>query len=119
MSTEYVVLLHDNEDEWANTSGPDRIKTYERHGEFARRCAEGGHKITGGAELKPAATAKILRGPGVGVTDGPYAETAEQLGGFYVVETDDSAAFIDLLNELLTGTSSPVELRETVTDAPS
>jgi len=61
------------------------------HTEFSRVLAERGHTITGGAELRSTRTAMTVRGTAesVTVTDGPFAETAEQLGGFYVVETDD------------------------------
>jgi hypothetical protein len=46
-------------------------------------------KMLGGEALMPTATAHtVKRGPGRPVSDGPFAETKEQLGGFYLVEAD-------------------------------
>lgn len=114
MSTEYIILLHDNEAAWQEATPGQRAATYGRHTEFARRCAEDGHTMTGGAELQPSTTAKILRGNAVGITDGPYTETAEQLGGFYLVETDNLETLAKLVNELLADTTGPAEIRATI-----
>ncbi|NOJ59083.1 YciI family protein [Arthrobacter sp. 260] len=114
MSTEYVILLHDNERAWQEATPEQRAATYARHNEFSRRCGEDGHKITGGAELQPSATAKIVRFGSVGITDGPYTETAEQLGGFYLVESDNLESLAQLVSELLADTTGPAEIRATV-----
>lgn len=114
MRTEYIILLHDNEVAWQEATPGQRAETYGRHTEFARRCAEEGHIMTGGAELRPSTTAKILRGGSVGMTDGPYTETAEQLGGFYLVETDNLEALAKLVNELLADTTGSAEIRATL-----
>lgn len=114
MSTEYMVLLHDNEKVWQDATAEQRTATYGRHEEFARRCGDEGHRITGGAELQPSTTGRVLRGSSVGITDGPFTETAEQLGGFYLVETDNVDALADLVNELLADATGPAELRATV-----
>ena len=114
MSTEYIILLHDNEVAWREATPEQRADTYGRHKEFARRCTEDGHTMTGGAELQPSTTARILRGVSVGMTDGPYTETAEQLGGFYLVETDNLEALAELVNELLADATGPAEIRATI-----
>lgn len=114
MSTEYIILLHDNERAWLEATPEQRAETFARHGEFARRCGDDGHRITGGAQLQPSATAKIVRGGGVGITDGPYTETAEQLGGFYLVETDNLESLAQLVKELLADTTRPAEIRATI-----
>ncbi|WP_051427665.1 YciI family protein [Arthrobacter sp. H20] len=114
MSTEYIILLHDNELDWQEATAGQRAETYGRHTEFSRRCAEDGHRVTGGAELQPSTTATILRGGSVGITDGPYTETVEQLGGFYLVETDNRGTLAKLVNELLADTAGPAEIRATM-----
>jgi hypothetical protein len=48
----------------------------------------------------------------VTVTDGPFAETAEQLGGFYVVDTDDLDDLADVVGLISFG--EPVEIRPAV-----
>jgi hypothetical protein len=89
--TEYVVLIPGNEDDWDAASDADKQAMYAKHMEFAELLAERGHKVTAGAELTHSATARIVSGArdAVSVTEGPYAETAEQLTGFYLVQSDD------------------------------
>lgn len=89
--TEYIVLIPDNEATWAEADEAERQRVYGKHREFAAALAERGHKVTGGAELTPSAEARtVRRGPdGLRITEGPYAESVEQLSGFYVVESDD------------------------------
>jgi hypothetical protein len=54
--------------------------------------------VTGGAQLQPAATATTVRVQGgqTLTTDGPFAETKEALGGYYLIEADDLDAAIEL-----------------------
>jgi hypothetical protein len=59
----------------------------EAHGRFAEQVVESGGKILGGEALQSTATATSIRGDVV--TDGPFAETKEALGGFYLVEAND------------------------------
>ena len=76
---------------WAATPEPQKQEMYAVHAAFAKLLAERGHQVTGGAELAPSSEAQVLRTTPEGeqtVTQGPYAETAEQLTGFYVIESD-------------------------------
>jgi hypothetical protein len=62
------------------------------HGQFARTVTEQGGQILGGDALQPTATATSVRGDASGeqvVTDGPFVETKEALGGFYLIEAAD------------------------------
>lgn len=90
--TEYVILLPGDESRWEQASPEERAGVYARHEEFARTLEARGHKVTGGSELTHSRTAKTVRKDSGGqlvITDGPYAETVEQLSGFYQVESDD------------------------------
>jgi hypothetical protein len=111
---EYAVLIYGNEAVWQSADEATQKEMYAAHGEFARRCAERGHKISAGLELRGTATAKTVRGTAesVTVTDGPFAETAEQLGGFYVVDTDDLDDLADVVGLISFG--EPVEIRPAV-----
>ena len=113
--TTYVVLLPGDEAAWESASEEDRSAMYARHGEFARLLAERGHKITGGAELTHSREAKLVRrtDSGISVTDGPYAETVEQLTGFYVIDTDDLDDLLEVCGHLAEG-DGPVEVRAAV-----
>ena len=117
--SEYVVLLPGNEAAWESASQEEKQRTYDRHREFARLLEERGHKATGGSELAHSREAKVVRSASDGtqtVTDGPYAETVEQLTGFYIIETED---FDDLLEvcQGLGRDESVIEVRPTA--APS
>lgn len=112
--TAYAILLPGDEDRWAAASPEQRTEMYALHGQFATALAERGHKVVGGAELTHSRETKVVRGTldNVLVTDGPYAEAAEQLTGFYLIESDD---LDDLMNVcgLLSGAEA-IEVRACV-----
>ena len=64
---------------------------------FNQKLIDGGHWI-GGAQLQPVATATtIKRVAGADtIVDGPYAETKEQLGGYYLIEAKDLDEALEL-----------------------
>ncbi|MFC7493349.1 MULTISPECIES: YciI family protein [unclassified Nocardioides] len=113
--TTYVVLLPGDETVWESATEEQRSAMYARHGEFSRALEERGHKILGGAELTHSREAKVVRrtGDGTTVTDGPYAETVEQLGGYYLVDSDDLDDLLDVCG-ILADETWPVEVRATV-----
>ncbi|WP_258725580.1 YciI family protein [Cellulomonas sp. NS3] len=120
MAQEYVVLLHGDERVWAEADEAARAAAYAAHGRFMELCAERGHTVTGGAELAPAATSLLVRVTGAEgspvVTDGPFLETVEQLGGYYQIATDDVRDLARLAAELLLGPEDgTVEIRPVVT----
>ena len=87
--TDYMILFPaDREDEWDAKTDEERKAVYETDYEFGRLLEQRGGRMTGGAELSTWRRARaIRRGPNgtTLVTDGPYAESAEQLSGFYLV----------------------------------
>jgi hypothetical protein len=113
--TEYAVLLPGDESAWENMSADDRAATYARHEAFSKALEERGHKITGGAELTHSRTARTLRRTGneITVTDGPYAETVEQLSGFYLVQTDDLDDLVEV-TKILADAEGAIEIRACV-----
>jgi len=65
-----------------------------------------------GAGLQPASSATVIRpGDAVSMTDGPYAETKEQMGGFWVIEAPDLDAALEWARKAATACEGPVELR--------
>ena len=115
--TEYVILLPGDESVWEGTSQADKEAMYAIHRQFAQALEERGHKVTGGSELANSREAKVLRTDADGnhtVTDGPYAETVEQLTGFYLIETDDLDDLLDACG-ILAGVESAIEVREMLT----
>ncbi len=87
---QYILLIYANEQNWANLSEAERNAMYQEYGELSQSLAKSG-RYKAGEELKPTATATTVRvrNGKVQATDGPFAETREQLGGFYLVEAKD------------------------------
>jgi hypothetical protein len=69
--------------------------------------------IRGGAELKPTTTATSIRfrNSQPTTTDGPFAETKEQLGGYYIIEVDNLEQAIDWASQMPEMTNGTVEIR--------
>jgi len=87
----YAVLIYQDERMWAEATAEQRSAMHEAHGAFDRAVRER-DALLGGEALTGVANATTLRrdpAGGVVLTDGPFAETAEQLGGFYLVEAPD------------------------------
>jgi hypothetical protein len=82
---QYMILIYETEDSY--TSPEDWQRAMQEHGRFTEQVVELGGKIVGGEALEPTATATTIRGDVV--TDGPFVETKEALGGFYIVEARD------------------------------
>ena len=66
-----------------------------------------------GAGLQPASSATVVRATGgdISLTDGPYAETKEQMGGFWVIEAADFDAALALAKQAAAACEGPVEVR--------
>lgn len=110
-----VALLYGDEAGWAQADEAARAVVYAQHGQFAQAANDLGATILGGRELAHSSTATSLHGGGDDreVTDGPYAETVEQLTGWYEVGAADLATIEELLRLLPGGTTEirPVVIR--------
>jgi hypothetical protein len=81
---------------------------------YAAFGQEFGSNILGGEELKPASTATTVRVDETGevvTTDGPFAETKEQLGGFYVIEAGDLDEAIRIASRIPSANRGSIEVR--------
>lgn len=90
----HLVLLPAPEAEWAQLPASEHEAGMRSHARFHEELAAGGHRLIVAGPLEPSAQATSLRPDGRGgalVTDGPFTESAEQIVGFYLVETDDEA----------------------------
>jgi hypothetical protein len=87
---EYLLLIYDNEANWAGMSEAEQGKMMGEYHAFTEDLAKRGNYKAGHA-LQPTNTATTVRSRGgkVLTTDGPFAETKEQLGGFYLIEAKD------------------------------
>ena len=101
----YLVLLMDDgaEKVWAEQTPEEQAATMAKLGEFDAACAarDGVEILAGEALAGPeAATTVRTRDGRVQVTDGPYAEAVEGMGGFYLVQAPDLDVLLELLRVL-------------------
>jgi hypothetical protein len=97
----YALLIYGNEKFWDGRTEQEQRENHERHARFMALMRSRG-ALLGGEQLTASATATTVRRDGdqVGVTDGPYAETAEQIGGFYVIDAADLDEALTLARQL-------------------
>ena len=84
----YVILIYEDEAGYASASPEVMDEVMQAHNEFAAQVEQRGAKLLGGEALQSTGTATSVRG-GSEVTDGPFAETKEALGGFYLIDAPD------------------------------
>jgi hypothetical protein len=83
----YMLVLIGDEDQWQNLSEDEASQAMKAYEDYSSQLIEAGAFVSGEG-LQPSSTATSLRlvdGERV-LTDGPFAETKEQLGGFYVLD---------------------------------
>ena len=111
----YILLIHDDEKAWVELSEADRQKMYGEYGEFIQQIKAAGQHL-GGHQLQPtsAATSVRVRDGKRLVTDGPFAETREQLGGYFLIDAanlDEAIAIAARVPSVRVGT---IEVRPVV-----
>lgn len=84
----YAILIYDDPTGYATMSPEAWSAVIDAHSAFVKGVFELGGSLESGAALGATRTATSIRG-GSTVTDGPFLETKEALGGFYVVEARD------------------------------
>ena len=119
----YVLLIHDEERIWNEMPAGERDALMGEYFAFTSGIQQSGQYVAGEA-LHAAATARNVRvrGGQVQTTDGPFAETREQLGGFYLIDAaslDEAVAIAARIPSARLGT---IEIRPVVdfsgADAP-
>jgi len=114
---QYIALIYADEEVWSTFSEKDREAAYELYRAFGREAEEAG-VLAGGNELGPTrdATTVRVRNDEALVTDGPYAEVKEALGGFYLLECDSMEAAIDWAARIPGAHHGSVEVRPVYVD---
>ena len=87
---QYMLLIYVNEAELAARRAEDAKSLTSAYGAFTKGIIESGHFKAGDAlqSVSTATTVRVREGKQL-VTDGPFAETREQLGGYYLIEAKD------------------------------
>jgi hypothetical protein len=105
-----LALIYGNEGRWDSFSDDEREAVYAKYLAFGEAA---GDNVISGAELAPTRTATTVRvrdGQTL-VTDGPFAETKEQLGGFYVFECKNLEEAEKLAAQIPGAATGTIELR--------
>jgi hypothetical protein len=109
----YLLLIYENEKRWEK--GYDKAELAE-YGAFGKEFSA---LIQGGNALKPTSTATTVRlreGKRL-TTDGPFAETKEQLSGFYLVDAKDLDEAIGIAGKIPAARYGSIEVRPIMTFA--
>jgi hypothetical protein len=87
---QYLLLCCFDEEQWEKIPESQRDTVMEEYRTFEQDLVQSGH-YRAGAKLKPSSTATTVRMKNCksAVTDGPFAETKEQIGGYHLVECKD------------------------------
>jgi hypothetical protein len=109
---EYLLLIYEREALWASMGEAEKGATYARYGQFSQAIKASGHFVAG-AQLDASAKAKCVRVEGDRrvVRDGPFAETREQLGGYYRVRANDLDEAIAMAARIPAAETGTIEIR--------
>ena len=116
----FLALIYDDQAAWQAASEAEREAEIARHIEFSQRGREAG-TVLGGDELAPtsvATTVRVRDGETI-VTDGPYAEVKEALGGYYVLERGSMDEACRLATQIPTAVKGAIEVRRVHTEDAS
>jgi hypothetical protein len=111
----YMLLIYHEEQDWNRHTEAERQQIYGEYRQLIQELQSNGKYLVGD-ELQPAATANSVRvrnGRQL-VTDGPFAETREQLGGFFLIEANDLDEANSIAARIPSARSGTVEVRPVV-----
>ncbi|MFS0792710.1 YciI family protein [Microbacterium sp. 1P10AE] len=108
----YAILIYEDPDFYATMSPEAWGAVIDAHDTFTKQVAELGGSIEGGAALASTTTATTIKAGGT-LTDGPFVETKEAFGGFYVVEARDLDHAVEI-GKLCPAPGGGVEVRPIV-----
>jgi hypothetical protein len=108
----YLCLIYDEEKTLYSLAPNEIQRLMEDYVTFTRGLRDSGHYL-GGNNLEPvkAATTVRVRNGKVSTTDGPFAETKEQLGGYYLIEARDLNEAIQVASRIPSARLGCIEVR--------
>jgi hypothetical protein len=109
---QYMLLIYHDEAEWERSAPTEREALVEQMRAFAESIVKSGH-YKAADRLAPSSSASVVRvrnGKTL-TTDGPFAETKEQLGGYFLVEAEDLDAAVAIAARMPAARSGWIEVR--------
>jgi len=108
----YLLLLYGDEAQWADATPEDLQKSMDGYVALDKEVNEAGVLVSGeGLEPSSAATTLRVRDGETMLTDGPFAETREQLGGFYLLECRDLDEAVAWAKKIPAAYDGSIEIR--------
>lgn len=110
---QFMLLIYSNPADRPQPGTPEFGALMQGYAGLGRKLREDGAHLSGDA-LKPVETARTLRGTGAGrvTMDGPFAETREHLGGYYLIDVPDMETALGYAAMIPTLAHGAVEVRE-------
>jgi hypothetical protein len=108
----YLCLIYDEEKKWEKMAKAEAEATMKEYFTFTDDIKKSGHYVAGEA-LQPTQTAtsvRIRQGK-MSATDGPFAETKEQLGGFYMIDARDLNDALQIASRIPSARTGVIEVR--------
>ena len=111
----YLCLIYENEKNWETMDPAQYGSIMHEYFDFTEDIARNGTLVAGEA-LQPTGTATTVRvrNGKISTTDGPFAETKEQLGGFYMIEASDLNDAIQVAAKIPSARLGSIEVRPVV-----
>jgi hypothetical protein len=112
---QYMLLIYDDEQAWQKLAEDERNNLYAAYGAFTNDVREKGILVAG-EQLQPTAAAtsvRIREGKEL-VTDGPFAETKEQLGGYYLIDVESVDEALEWAAKIPSARFGTIEVRPLV-----
>ena len=108
----YLCLIYENELAWAATPQSEADVMMSEYFAFTDSFTKSGH-VLGGEALQPTQTATTVRvrNGKISTTDGPFAETREQLGGYYLLDAKDLNEAIQIASKIPGARTGCLEVR--------
>jgi hypothetical protein len=109
---QYMLLIYDDQEAWQSFTDEERAAGMEAYNAFTQEVRDAGAFVAADA-LQPTETATTVRvrdGERL-LTDGPFAETKEQLGGYYIVDVDSIEDAIKWAAKIPSAQSGSIEVR--------
>ncbi|HUF02086.1 MAG TPA: YciI family protein [Gaiellaceae bacterium] len=117
MPVKYMALIYADENAWETFSEEERTAAYAQYTAFADEAGAAG-VLAGGSELASTrdATTVRVRGDETLVTDGPYAEVKEALGGYFLLDCESLDEALDWAARIPGAEHGSVEVRPMYVD---
>ena len=113
---QYLLLIYDDEKIWQSMSKEEMGKYMGEYGAFTQSIKQSGHFKAGDAlQHTHTATSVRVRGGKTQTTDGPFAETKEQLGGYYLIDAKNLDEAIAIAARIPSARFGTIEVRPIMT----